>query len=397
MPVPTAFHPRTAALCHSLSWKEWSGYHAVCSYDSCHEREYLALRHAAGLIDVSPLFKTELRGPDAARLLSTVTVRNLEDLAVGRVTYLCWCDDDGKVVDDGTVARLDEQRYRLTGNGPHYAWLHRYSAGYDVQIEECTDSTAVLALQGPLSRDILAAAGVAAIEKLRFFRCMSAKLGDLPVEISRTGYTGDLGYEIWTAREHALPLWDRLIEAGAPYRIEPAGLHAMDVTRIEAGFVLCGVDYFPAHHCLIDARKSSPDEIGLGRCVELDREPFVGQRAIRKERERAPQWRFVGLEIDWDDYERLFANYGLPPQVRSGGWRDAVPLYDRRGRQIGQATSGAWSPLLKKNLALATVAAVHASVGERMQIEVTAEYERKTVGATVVKLPFFNPARKRST
>ena len=396
MPVPTPFHSRTSGLCHSLLWKEWSGYYAVCSYDTCHEREYFALRHAAGLIDVSPLFKADLKGPDAAALLSAVTVRNLRKLRVGRVTYLCWCDDDGKVVDDGTVTRMGEQHYRLTGNGPLCAWLARYSDGFDVEIEDTTEVYGALALQGPLSRAILVEVMDSRIEKLRFFRSTAGVIGGVPVVISRTGYTGDLGYEVWVGRDDAVAVWDHLIKAGKAFRLQPAGLDAMDVTRIEAGFVLCGVDYFPAQHCLLDSRKSSPYEIGLGWSVNLDREPFVGQQALRDELERGPVWKKVGIEYDWAEYETLFEGYGLPPQVGSSAWRDAVPLYDLRERQIGQATSGAWSPLLKKNLALATLKSNHAEPGTRLRVEVTVEYERRTIGATVVPTPFFDPPRKKA-
>jgi aminomethyltransferase len=379
-----------------LLWKEWSGYYAVRSYDTCHEREYFSLRHAAGLIDVSPLFKADIRGADAAALLSLVTVRDLRKLRVGRVTYLCWCDDDGKVVDDGTVTRLAERHFRLTGNGPLCAWLARYSDGFDVRVEDTTEAYGALALQGPMSRAILADVAGAGVEKLRFFRSMSGRIGGVPVEITRTGYTGDLGYEVWVDREQAVSVWDRLIAAGRDYRIEPVGLDAMDVARIEAGFVLCGVDYFPAHHCLLETRKSSPYEIGLGWTVKLDRESFVGQRALREEHARGALWHMVGLEYDWDDYEALFAGYGLPPHVSSAAWRDAVPVYDRRDRQIGQATSGSWSPLLKKNVALATLRAGYAETGTRVRIEVTVEYERRTVGATVVGTPFFDPPRKKA-
>jgi len=186
------------------------------------------------------------------------------------------------------------------------------------------------------------------------------------------------------------------MDKGRRYRLAPAGLNAMDVTRIEAGFVLSGVDYFAAPHCLIESRKSSPYEIGLGWTVDLDRGPFVGRDALRAERERDPIWSWVGLEYDWDDYETLFEIHGLPPHVPSTAWRDAIPLYDTRRRQIGQATSGTWSPLPKKNPALATLKAGHARPGSRVRIEVTIEYERRTVGATVVRTPFFNPPRKKA-
>jgi aminomethyltransferase len=396
MPIPTPFHPRTAALCTSMFWKEWAGYHAVRSFDVSHEREYFALRNGAGVIDVSPLYKYDVTGPDAAALLSRVTVRDIRDLKIGRVTYLCWCDDDGKIVDDGTVSRLDEQRFRLTAADPTLAWLYRYARGKRVVIEDTSATIAALAIQGPTSRDVLRACSDAPLEKLPFFGTTAAKLDGVDVRISRTGYTGDLGYEVWVAREHAVKVWDAIMHAGRDYRCIPAALDAMDVTRIEAGFIMNGVDYFNASHCLIESRKSTPFELGLGWTVKLERDPFVGQAALRAEQQRGPAWGVVGLRYDWDEYEALFAKKGLPPQVPAGAWRDGVPVYDRTGKQVGQATSGAWSPMLKANLALASVRAPCFELGTRLQIEVTVEYERHRVGAVVEKTPFYNPERKRS-
>ncbi|HXV77119.1 MAG TPA: aminomethyltransferase family protein [Candidatus Polarisedimenticolaceae bacterium] len=396
MPVPTPFHPRTSELCTSLLWKEWAGHYAVCSYGTCHEREYFALRHAAGLIDVSPLHKYEIAGPGAGAFLSFLTTRDLSKLRVGRMTYLCWCDDDGKVLDDGTAGRLDKQHYRLTSNQPALSWLERNAAGFDVAIEDSSERLGVVALQGPTSRAILAAAAGPAVESLRFFAVSRGTIDGIPVWISRTGYTGDLGYEVWVERDGALGVWDALVAAGRPYRIRPAGLNAMDVTRVEAGFVLNGVDYFSANTCLIPARRSSPYEIGLGWTVTLDREPFIGQAALRAECARPADWRLVGLEYDWDEFEALHDEFGLPPHVPSAAWRSAVPVYDGERRQVGQATSGAWSPILKKNLALATLRPAAASTGSHLRVETTVEYERRTVGATVVGTPFFDPPRKRA-
>ena len=396
MPIPTPFHPRTSKLCTSYFWKDWSGYYAVRSYDTCHEREYHALRQAAGLIDVSPLHKYEVRGPDAGRLLARVMVRDVSKLRVGRVTYLCWCDDDGKVVDDGTVARLDREHYRVTSNGPTLAWLERHARGDRVTIEDTSDRLGALALQGPRSRAILSECCDADLERLKFFRLTPARLDGVAVQISRTGYTGDLGYEIWVDRDDALAVWDAVVAAGRPHRLQPVGLDAMDVTRIEAGFVLAGVDYFCALQCLIEARKSSPYEIGLGWAVKTERAPFVGQTALTEERARPARWALVGLSYDWDEYERLFAAEGLPPQVPGQAWRDAVPVYDARGRQVGQATSGAWSPMLKQNLALATVEAGAAAIGTELHVEVTVEYRRRSVKAIITRTPFFDPPRKRA-
>ena len=322
MPIPTPFHPRTSKLCTSYFWKDWSGHYAVRSYGTCHEREYHAVRQAAGLIDVSPLHKYELRGPGAGELLARVTVRDLRKLRVGRVTYLCWCDDDGKVVDDGTVCRLGEQHYRLTANLPSLAWLERHVRGEQVTIEDASEQIAALALQGPRSRAVLAGCADADFERLGFFRVMRAKIDGLPVHVSRTGYTGDLGYEIWVGRDDALGVWDAIMAAGRPHRLQPVGLDALDVTRLEAGFVLSGVDYFNAQQCIIESRKSSPYEIGLGWAVKLDREPFVGRSALMAEQARPARWALVGLLYDWDEYERLFADERLPPSVPAGAWRE---------------------------------------------------------------------------
>jgi aminomethyltransferase len=396
MPIPTPFHSRTSNLCDSNHWKSWAGYYTVCSYGVSHEPEYLAIRHAAGLIDVTPLFKYEIHGPDAADFLTRATVKDIRKLKVGRVTYLVWCDDDGKVVDDGTISCLDEGYFRLTAAEPMLSWFDRLAHGYDVQIEDSSERIAVLSLQGPTSRDILEQIVDADMDDLRFFGVVRCRIDGIDGWVSRTGYTGDLGYEIWVGNDDAERLYDTLMAAGAPYGIRAAGLDAMDVTRIEAGFIMNGVDYFSAHHCLVEPRKTSPYELGLGWTVQLDREPFVGQTALKEEKEQGSPRLFVGLDIDWAEIEAVFDLYGLPPELPGSAWRDGRPVYDERGQWIGQATSGVWSPTLKQNLALAQIEAPFAKVGTRLRIEVTAEYRRHQVTATVVETPFFNPPRKRS-
>ncbi len=395
MPIPSPFHERIAPLVTSFQWKQWAGYYAVRSFDTSHDREYVAFRHSAGLLDVTALYKYEVRGPDAARYLSRVMVKDITKLKVGRVTYLCWCDDEGYVLDDGTVTRLDEDHFRVTAAEPSYTWLSHLGRGYDVTIEDVSKTMGALALQGPTSRDILNAATGGAVDKLRFFRFTNTKIGGADVTITRTGYTGDLGYEVWMQASDALTVWDALIAEGRPYRILPAGLDALDVTRIEAGFIMNGVDYFSSNHCLIDARKSTPDELGLDWCVDLDRDPFIGQEAIRTERARGRKWAIAGLVYDWVQFEALFAEHGLPPQTPPGAWRTSTPVYFD-GRQIGQVTSGAWSPTLKKLLGIATLEAPYAQIGNDVDVEVTAEYARKQVRATVTQTPFFNPKRKRA-
>lgn len=394
MPVPSPFHERTAPLCVSYKWKDWAGYYAVCTYDYCHEPEYFAFRESAGLLDVTPLYKYEVYGPDAGALLSRMMVRDISRLAVGRVAYCCWCDDHGKVIDDGTVSRLEEDYYRVTAADPTLHWLTRLSRGYRVTIEDSTAKIAALALQGPRSRDVLRDCCDADMDGLRFFGVTRACLDGLDVWITRTGYTGDLGYEIWVENRGALRLWDALSSAGRPHGLIPAGLDALDMARIEAGFILLGVDYFSSLKVVLESRKSTPFELGMAWMVHLDREPFVGRAALLRERTEGSAWRLVGLEADWEELETLYESYGLPPALPPTASRDPVPVYSG-DHQAGQATSHTWSPLLKKKIALASVRTPYGRPGQRLQMEHTVEFERRRVGVTVVPTPFFNPERKR--
>ncbi len=396
MAIPSPFHPRTSALCQSLRWKDWSGYFAVCAYNAYPDREYYAFRHAAGLIDVTPLFKYEVHGPDAAPFLAHVMVKDINKLKVGQVTYCCWCDARGKLLDDGTVSRIRDSYFRVTAAEPSLSWLTRSVGTFDVTIEESTEDIAAVSIQGPCSRDILAKVTDGDVANLKFFRLIEAGINGFDATITRTGYTGDLGFEIWVSNEHAVGLWDALMDAGRDYGMVAAGLDALDVTRVEAGFIMNGVDYFSANHCLIESRMSTPYETGLGWTVNLDREPFIGQAALQREKSEGPKRKFVGLDLDWDEFEALHAKHNLPPEVCSAAWRNAKPVYSDRGKHVGQATSGAWSPTLKKNLALATIDAAHAKLGTVLRIEVTVEYVRQTVAAVVTKRPFFDPPRKRA-
>jgi aminomethyltransferase len=368
----------------------------VGSYDICHEREYNAFRQGAGLLDVSPLFKYDITGPDAAAFLTRVTAGNVTKLKPNRVTYLCWCDDAGHIIDDGTCTRLGTTHYRLTAASPSYHWLLRHAGQFQVEVKDTTESLAALAIQGPTSRDILKQVTDADMDSLKFFGATQARFDGIEGVITRTGYTGDLGYEVWVERSHAIRLWDILMDGGKPRGLVPAGLDALDVCRVEAGFVLQGVDYTSAFEAVIPSQKSTPYELGLGWTVKLKTAvPHVGHTALEAEKKTGPKWAFVGLDISWDALEKLYDGYGLPPNLHSSAWRDAIPVYAGR-KQVGRATSGAWSPILKKNLALATVQANHARPGTVLNIEITVEWERKTVPATIVETPFFNPPRKRS-
>ena len=393
MPIGTAVHDRTLRLCQSLNYREWSGYYTVGVYETHHEHEYNAIRNAAALIDISPLYKYLVRGKDSRRLIDRVITRDAGRVAVGQVIYTPWCDEEGKVIDDGTITRLDETTYRWTAADPSLRWFRQNAAGMDVEVDDISASVAALALQGPTSARILKGAAEADLAGLRYFRMTRGRIAGVPVDISRTGYTGDIGYEVWIPWKDAGAVWDALMEAGRGHDIHPAGMIALDVARIEAGLVLIEVDYVSSARALIPAQRYSPYEIGLGRLVHLEKEGFIGRRALVEEERRGPERMLVGLEILWSDVEARFDEAGLPPHVPATASRVAVPIY-KGVRQVGKATSTTWSPTLKKMIALANVESGCARPGTRLSIEVTVEAVRRTAGATVVPLPFFNPPRK---
>ena len=391
----TPFHPRIAPLCASHAWRRWAGHVVASSYELSHEREYHAIRVAAALLDISPLYKYMVRGRDSARLLDRVVTRDVQRASVGQVLYTPWCDSAGKVLDDGTLARLDETAFRMTSADPNLRWLEENARGLEVQIEDVSDTTAALALQGPNARAILDQLLDVDLAGLKYFRLAAAQLHGAPVTISRTGYTGDLGYEIWLDAAHALEVWDALVATGSAYGITPAGMLALDLARLEAGLMLIDVDYVSARKALVDSQKSSPYELGLAWAVDLRKEYFVGRRALAEEAKRTAQWQFVGLEVDWNSLEALYADVGLAPHLPSAPWRASTPVYSGT-EQVGYATSGGWSPLLKKYIALAHLQGSSAAVGTQLEIEVTVEHRRKRAAARVAKKPFFNPERKRA-
>jgi aminomethyltransferase len=389
----TPFHERTAALCVSHAWRRWAGYIVASSYELSHEREYHAIRAAAALFDVSPLYKYLVRGRDAARLLDRVVTRDVLRAQVGQVLYTPWCDAAGKVIDDGTVARLGETIFRMTAAEPNLRWLEANALGLEASIEDVSESLAALSLQGPNARVILQQLGE--LPPLKYFRLAETRLRGIPVSVSRTGYTGDLGFEIWVSADQALGLWDALVDAGTPYGLQPAGMLALDVARIEAGLMLIDVDYVPARKALIESQSSSPYELDLGWAVNLEKAHFVGKQALAAEKQRGPQWQFVGVEIGWEGLERLYTQVGLATRLPQQAWRMSVPIYSGT-EQKGYATSGGWSPLLKRYIALAHLQAPWAKPGTQLDMEITVEHRRRRASARVVKKPFFDPERKRA-
>jgi len=393
VPVGTAFHDRTLALCESLNYREWSGYYTVSVYEMHHEHEYNAIRNSAALIDISPLFKYKVTGTDATKFVNRVISRDINKVAIDQVIYCCWCDPEGKVIDDGTITRLAENEYRWTAADPSLRWFQQNALGLNVRIEDITELVAALALQGPTSARLLNAVAEADITQLKYFRVRHGKIAGVPVDISRTGYTGDLGFEIWMPWKNAVKVWDELNSKGKAFDIHPAGMIALDIARIEAGLILIEVDYTSSKKALIDAQKFSPAEIGLGKLVDLKKENFVGREALEREAKKGADRALVGLEINWNEVESLYDKVGMAPQVPSMASRAAVPVY-RGGRVVGKATSTTWSPTLKKMIALACVSRENSTVGTTLNMEITVEAVRHTVSAKIVPLPFFNPPRK---
>jgi aminomethyltransferase len=399
MSVGTAFHPRTASLNRKQQWREWSGYFASSVYADAHDIEYNAIREAAALIDVSPLYKYRVHGPDAQRLVDRVITRDATKLTPGRVYYTPWCDEHGKVIDDGTVHALDDGSFRWTAADPQMRWLRLNARGLDVSIDDDSERLAALALQGPLARAVLEATTGESFADLRYFRRRAARLPgiDTAIDVSRTGYTGDLGYELWIPAGHAIAAWDAVTDAGRAFGIRPAGMLALDVVRLEAGLILLEVDYTSASHAINPDQNYSPFEIGLGRLVSFDKGDFVGRLALEREQRRGgPARRLVGVELDWYGIERQYTEQGLPPAISPSVDRSPVPVFAPRGGQVGRVTSLGWSPILKQAIGLASVPPSVEAVGSRLDVEWTVEGRRGRVPARVVDLPFLDLPRKRA-
>lgn len=397
MPRHTPFHSRTNALCSSQSWQEWSGFLSANMYELDHIHEYNAVRISCGLFDVSPLYKYSVRGRDALGLLDRIVTRDLSKCRVGKAMYTTWCDDEGKIIDDGTIARLGEDHYRLTAAIPTLTWLQDNALGFDVEIEDTSEQFGGLSIQGPTSRAVLAEICDADLAGLAYFGVFEGKVAGVPAQISRTGYTGDLGYELFVAPGDAETVWDAVTEAGASYALRPAGNAALEMVRIEAGLLLIDADFHSAKQTMFEVQKSTPLELGLGWTVKLGKEYFVGQQALRREKERGSAWTTVGLEVDIAALERIFKRFAMPLHLPYTAWTDSVPIYaDEEGREhIGKATSGTWSPILKKYVVIARVKSPHGALGSRVNIEMNVEGERFVVPATCVRMPFFDPPRKR--
>jgi aminomethyltransferase len=378
-----------------MAWEDWQGTFAASLFSDFHDIEYNAIREAVAAIDVSPLFKYLVSGRDAPSLVDRIITRDATRLQVGQVYYAPWCDERGKVIDDGTISRLDETTYRWTAAEPSLRWLELNGVGLDVAVEDVTEDLAALALQGPHSRKLLEAVTGEGWADVRYYRRRPATVAGVDVDVTRTGYTGDLGYELWIPASSAIDVWDAVFAAGEPYGIRPVGMRAMDVARVEAGLILIDAEYTGSRWAVSPEQEYSPFELGLGRLVNLKGD-FVGKRPLASEQGAGgPRRRLVGLAYDWEGIERAFDTHGLPPALLPETSTERTPVYAGR-RRAGRVTSRTWSPMLKRVIALGSVEDRHAAPGTPLEAEWDVEGHRHRVGATVVDLPFLDLPRKRA-
>ncbi|MBI4850852.1 MAG: aminomethyl transferase family protein [Acidobacteria bacterium] len=390
------FHSRTAPLMQADQWRRWAGYRAVSAYEMTHDREYLALRNACVLIDVSPLCKYHITGKDSLSFLNRLVTRDVSKCSIGGMLYTPWCNSQGKIIDDGTIAHLSENTYRLTSAEPNLRWLEDNAIGMEVKIQDVSEEIAALALQGPKSRDLLMTLTDAPLASLKYYRFVNTSIAGVPVMISRTGYTGDLGFEIWLESSQASTeaVWDALIQAGRAFALQPAGIWALDVARIEAGLIMLDIDYTPANKAMIDGQTSTPLELGLDWAISWNKGNFVGRKALLAEKQQGSSVTLVGLEIDHKEFERQHNQLALIAPYPFTAWRTMLPLAFE-GKQIGYATCGVWSPTLKKYIAFGHLQSQFAINGTIVTIDLDVDRYRRPFNAKVTKLPFFNPARKK--
>jgi aminomethyltransferase len=379
--LETPFFARTSNACETAEWGAWKAWRVVRCYTTV-EREYFAIRNACGLFDLSPLTKYRISGPDGLAFLDRLLTRRMDAFEPGRVRYAVWCNDEGQVLDDGTVFALGGDRWRLCSQERHLDWLLWSAEGCDVDIEEETEAVAALALQGPTSCRVLKAAGLSGIAELRPFHHAVFDMRGVQVLVSRTGFTGDLGYELWLDPADALQAWDLLAEAGRLYGLLPVGSRALDMTRIEAGFVQAGVDFVPAGQAVRPGRSRSPFELGMERLVDLGKPVFNGRAALLAERERGPRYRLAYLDID--------GNKPAHDSYIYGG-----------GKPVGAVTSAIWSPSAKSNIAIASLRMPWGRAADRLHAEIyyhrELEWRRVQAACRVVQPPFFAPPRRNLT
>lgn len=395
----TPFHARTGPANRTHLWTHWAGYLAAEKYDPSPTYEYFSIRNGVGLFDTSPLFKYRITGPEAESFLAGVLARDIRTCAVGSCQYTIWCDDDGYVLEDGIIMRAAESEYWLTAAEPNLAYFSKLAGGMDVTIDDVSDAFALLAVQGPNAAKVLSAAGFP-VADLAYFRTANVSWGDTDVTVARTGFTGDLGYELWIPSDQAVAVWDAITEAGVGYRTVPFGMTALGMARLEAGMLLIDVDFRSARHAWTDAQRETPDELGLGSLIKLNR-PFVGARSIANERQSgSTRWQTVGITLDATTYERIYNQAGHIAPKAEQYFEEPHSLYDADYNEtpdanyVGYATSLMFSPILKRHIGIAKLPLDRIAPGSECFIEMTVDYRPYYFPAFVTPRPFLNPARK---
>ncbi len=380
--LESPFHSRVAAANELNQWEDWAGYTTPCAY-TIYELEYFACRNATAVFDLTPMVKYKITGRDSLAYLNRLVTRNLTRLRVGRVMYCCWCNDDGQVLDDGTVFRLGEETFRLCSQERHLDWLRWSALGFDVTVEEETHDVAALAVQGPTSCSTLKRMGLDGVEELKPFDLKTYPFEGTELLVSRTGFTGDLGYELWIDPDNAEILWDRLFEAGEEFNIMPMGADALGIARIEAGFIQAGVEFVPAEQGVRVGRTRSPYEIGLGWLVHLKKEHFNGKRALMEEKKNGSRYRHIRLDV--------------------GGNKAAEHsfIFNKKGEEVGTVTSAAWVPTAKKNVAFASLKTPWGEPGDELFAEIyyirELKWTRVMEPCTVIEDAIFDPERRHAT
>ena len=381
MMLRTPFHSRVAAACELNDWGSWKGYTTPRAYNDV-ELEYFAIRNATGVFDLSPMNKYRVTGADAEAYLNRLVTRDVSKIRIGRVGYTVWCNDAGQVMDDGTIFHLGENDYRICAYARAVDWLQWSALGFEVEIVDESDEVAALAVQGPTSCAALLAMGLEGLEQLKPFGLTSFPFEGETLMVSRTGFTGDLGYELWIASHMAEVLWDRLFESGKPHLIKPFGSDALELARIETGFLQAGVDFVPAESAVRSGRSRSPFELGLAWLVDLEKPVFNGRKALLREQAEGSRYRFAMLDVE-----------GNKPAHNS--------FILKGGSKVGTVTSAAWCPTAKSNIAFAQIEMPHGAVGEELVAEIYYQRElhwtRVLAPCRVIDTPVFNPPRRRAT
>jgi aminomethyltransferase len=393
----TPFHERLGPMNETGLWEHWSGQLAATRYQMSEKFEYFAIRNAAGLFDSSPLYKYRIHGPAAEGFLAGVLARDIRTCPVGTAQYTIWCDDRGFVVEDGVIQHRAPHEYFLTSAEPNLAYFEELARGFDVDIDDVSDDFAVLAVQGPRSRDLLGSL-TPDVAGLPYFGIVATKIGKVPVTITRTGFTGDLGFEVWVASTDAISVFDAIWKASAGRGVVPIGMTALYMARIEAGLVLLDVDFHSSRFAWTDADRTTPIELGLGwmfRDLATDDRAFLGRDAIRREvADRTSRWKLTGLVVDWREYDRIYDAAGLIPPKDHTPIQDEYYIYDDDLGQLGYATSQMYSPMLQRHIALARVPLDHLAPGSRVKLELAVSHRYEYFDAYVTRTPLFNPERR---